>query len=94
MSPDQLTAPAVDVSFRRGDDLCERRVAWSSAAVEDFRAAAPRRTFRWYRELPRAAVVGSPDALDRFEIFTRCAYTSSLDLAEFNRQRLAATVAG
>lgn len=45
-------------------------------------------------ELPRAAVVGSPDALDRFEVLTRCAYTSALDLAAFNRQRIAATVAG
>lgn len=49
MSPDQLTGAAVNVSFRRGGDLCERSVAWSSAAVEDLCAAAPWRTFRWYR---------------------------------------------
>ncbi|WP_439031001.1 ferritin-like domain-containing protein [Gordonia terrae] len=45
-------------------------------------------------ELPRAAVVGSPDALERFELLTHCAYTSALDLAAINRQRIAATVAG
>lgn len=45
-------------------------------------------------ELPRAAVVGSPAALDRFEDLTRCAYTCALDLAALNRQRIAGTVAG
>lgn len=49
MSPGSSAGTAVEVSFRRGEDLCERTVEWHAAAMEDLRAAAPWRTFRWYR---------------------------------------------
>lgn len=49
MSPGSSAGTAVEVSFRRGEDLCERTVEWKSAAMEDLREAAPWRTFRWYR---------------------------------------------
>lgn len=49
MSPGSSAGTAVEVSFRRGEDLCERTVEWTSAAMDDLRKAAPWRTFRWYR---------------------------------------------
>ena len=42
-------ASTASVSYRRADDLSEVTREWTAAGIDELAAAAPWRTFRWYR---------------------------------------------
>lgn len=84
MPPENNSGPAVEVTYRRGEDGCERTDDFAAASSVELSGADPWRTFRWYYDQKHYSGWYWASTAQRMVIYESRLELANLILADFD----------